>query len=534
MPARCLHFLVVSLFVVAGTQPALAQAPEQKEFFSEVNGAVSIAGKNVEYKATTGQLPVTDLTGKAKAKIFYVAYTKRADGQPATRPLTFCFNGGPGTSSVFVHLGLFGPRRVLMDDDGLTAPVPVKLIDNEFSLLDVTDLVFIDPVSTGFSRADDAKDANLFHGLEEDTSSVGDFIKAYVTKYQRGASPVYIAGESYGTTRAASLSSFVQAKGGVKLAGIVLISAVLNFQASRFEPGNDLPYSLFLPTYTASAWHHNKLDKALGSDLPAILKEAEQFANGPYALALGKGNLLGEAERLAMAKQVAMYTGLSEAFVLKSDLRIEAGQFRAELLRESKEVIGRLDSRVKAKAGGGKGGMGGGKGGGDPSNDFIFALYTEAMKDYMPNGLGFKTDMKYNISGQVQPWSYAKAGTNRFANVAPRLRAAMEKDHSLRVYVANGYCDMATPFAATNYTFAHLGPRVLRDRVTMAYFDAGHMMYAHLPSLRKLREDLGKFILPSLPVERGGLLSSFGTMTNAVDVEASVTIHPTRGWHLHR
>ena len=247
-------------------------------------------------------MPVKDMTGKADARIFYMAYTKKPEGEPGSRPLTFCFNGGPGTSSVFVHLGLFGPQRVLMNDDGLGAPEPVKLVENEFSPLDMTDIVCIDPVSTGFSRADNAKEAGMFHGLDEDTSSVGDFIKAYVTKFNRGASPTYIAGESYGTTRAASLSKYVQDKGGVKLAGIMLISAVLHRQNSTFDPGNDMPFTLFFPTYTASAFHHNKLDKALSKDIHTLIAESEKFANGPYADALRKGNTLTEAERDSMAK----------------------------------------------------------------------------------------------------------------------------------------------------------------------------------------------------------------------------------------
>jgi carboxypeptidase C (cathepsin A) len=486
MPVRGLPFFVILVFSFTVMPSTGEQAKGQP--ISEADGTVTIAGQKVEYRSTAGMLPVKDMTGKASAEIFFTSYTKKTDAPLDKRPLTFCFNGGPGTSSVFVHLGLFGPRRVLMNEDGLGAPEPVKLVENEFSLLDLTDLVFIDPVSTGFSRSADPKDAKLFHGLEEDTSSVGDFIKAYVAKHGRGASPTYIAGESYGTTRAASLSSYVQSKGGVNLYGIMLISAVLNFQASRFETGNDLPYVLFLPTYTASAWHHKKLDKALGNDLAGILQEAEAFANGPYLQALQKGNLLNDGERLAMAKQLAMYTGLSEQFVLQSDLRIEAGRFRGELLRTTGEVVGRLDSRVKAKAGGG------GKGGADPSNSLIFGLYTEAMKDYMPNVLNYKTDLKYNISGSVNPWNYGNAGKNRFVNVAPRLRAAMEKDNKLRVFVANGYCDQATPYAATKYTIAHMGPRSVTDRVTMAYYDAGHMMYAHLPSLRQLRQDMAKFI----------------------------------------
>ena len=489
---RFLPFLLLSLLVLAAAPESSGQATEQKEQFSETTGSVTIAGKKIEYQATAGRLPVKDMTGKAKANIYFTAYTRKTDAKLANRPLTFCFNGGPGTSSVFVHLGLFGPQRVLMDDDGLGAPQPVKMVENEYSILDLSDIVCIDPVSTGFSRSDDPKEAKMFHGLEEDTSSVGDFIKAYVTKYDRSKSPTYIAGESYGTTRSASLSSYVQSKGGVNLAGIMLISSVLNFQTLNPSAGNDLPYVTFFPTFTASAWHHKKLSKDLGNDLVKILDESEKFANGDYLVALQAGNQLSDNERSAMAKRVAKYSGLSEEFVLKSDLRIGAGAFRNELLRESGEVIGRLDARVKAKKSGeGKGGKGGG---GDPSNSLIFGLYTTAMNDYMPNVLKYKTDLKYNISGQVGPWNYGDAGKNKYVDVATRLRSAMLKDQKLRVFVANGYCDQATPYFGTKYTIAHMGPRNLTDRVTMAYYDAGHMMYAHLPSLRQMCADMVKFL----------------------------------------
>jgi carboxypeptidase C (cathepsin A) len=267
---------------------------------------------------------------------------------------------------MWVHLGLFGPRRVSIDEDGKSLPLPAKLIENEYSLLDLTDFVLIDPVSTGFSRADDPKDAKLFHGLEEDIQSVGDFIRAYVTKYERGASPTYIAGESYGTTRAAGLASYLQNKGGVKVSGIVLISAVLDFQTVEYGPGNDVPYGLFLPTFTASAWYHKKLDKAWAGDLATALEESQHFADGPYARALRKGNTLTEDELRSTAKALAKYSGLSEEYVLSVNLRVKDNPFRSELLRDSKEVVGRLDTRIKAPAkGGAKGGKGGGGGGGD-------------------------------------------------------------------------------------------------------------------------------------------------------------------------
>lgn len=497
------------------------------------DGSVIIDKQKVEYKATTGMLPVTDKTGKAKANIFYVAYTRKTGESLTTRPLTFCFNGGPGSASAYVHLGFFGPKRVLMNNDGLSAPSPTQLVENDCSILDVTDLVFIDPVSTGLSRAENEADAKLFHGLEEDTSSVGDFIRDFVSKNERKESPVYVAGESYGTTRAASLSSYLQSKGGVKLAGIMLISAVLDFQTILFGAGNDLPYSLFLPTYTATAYYHGKLDKKWATDLPTVLKEAQKYADGPYVEVLHKGNLLSEYERRAAAKQIAALTGLTEEFVLANDLRVEATRFRGELLRDQQIVVGRLDSRVSAKRGGGPvvppttpapGGTtgpattppSGGStepakpttpetppsrgfrgGGGDPSQNMLSSLFTDGMKAYLTDSLGYKTDARYTLTAQVQPWNYGQAGTNRYANVAPRLRSAMEKDKGLKVFVASGYTDLATPYAGTDYTLAHMGPRELTSRVVVAYYEAGHMMYSHEPSRKKLRDDLVKFISPT-------------------------------------
>lgn len=498
------------------------------------DGSLIIAGQKVEYKATAGMLPSVDKTGKAKANIFYMAYTRKTGESVATRRLTFCFNGGPGSASAYVHLGFFGPRRVLISDDGLSAPTPAQLVENDCSILDVTDLVFIDPVSTGYSRAEVSSEASLFHGLEEDTQSVGDFIRDYVAKFDRKESPIYVAGESYGTTRAAALSTYLQNKKDVKLAGIVLISAVLDFQTIRFGVGNELPYALHLPTYTATAFHHGKLDKKWATDLPTALRESQRYADGPYLEVLHKGNLLSDYERQAAAKQIAMLTGVSEEFVLKNDLRIEATRFRTELMRDKQIVVGRLDTRVTSKppanreaaasntpannngtgpgtsgnaTGGGtrNGGDGGGRnfrggGGGDPSQSLLSNVFTDAMKTYLPEGLGYKTEARYTLTAQVQPWSFGQAGTNRYANVAPRLRAALEKDKSLRVLVASGYCDLATPYAGTNYTFAHLGPRSLMDQVTMTYYDAGHMLYTHEPSRRKLRDDLVKFMTTPAPV----------------------------------
>jgi carboxypeptidase C (cathepsin A) len=463
------------------------EQPATKEPSSEVNGSLVIDKQKVEYKVTTGRLPVMDMTGKAKGYIFYMAYTRKTAAKAGSRPLTFCFNGGPGSSSSYVHMGLFGPRRVLIDEDGKTIPTPYRLVENEYSMLDVTDLVFIDPVSTGFSRSDDAKNAKLFHGLEEDTHSVGEFIRSYVAKFERGASPTFIAGESYGTTRAASLSSYLQEKGGVKLVGIMLISTVLDFQTISFGANNDLPNVLFLPTYTAAALHHKKVT----GDPATLLEQSERFANGPYAEALRKGKGLTSEERKSMAKTVAEYTGLSEEYVLSVNLRISDNGFRGALLRESKENIGRYDARVTGKAGGGKGGKGGG-GGGDPSNALTSPAFTQCINNYLADELNCKTDLKYNVSGQVNPWSYGVPRNK--ATVVPRLRSAMEKDKSFRVFVACGYCDLATPYSAAKWTMAQLSPPDMQNRITLAYYDGGHMMYTIRASHKKLREDMLKFI----------------------------------------
>jgi carboxypeptidase C (cathepsin A) len=474
LPARTLS---------AGT-PNESFQPAQKEPSSAENGSLVIDKEKIEYKVTTGRLPVMDMTGKAQASIFYMAYTRKTPAKPGSRPLTFCFNGGPGSSSAYVHMGLFGPRRVLIDEDGKSIPTPYRLVENECSLLDVTDLVFIDPVSTGYSRADDAKAAKLFHGLEEDTYSVGEFIRSYVAKFERGASPTFIAGESYGTTRAASLSKYLQGKGGVRLVGIMLISTVLDFQTISFGAANDLPCVLFLPSYTAAALHHKKLT----GDPATLLEQSERFANGPYADALRKGKDLSAEERKAIAKTLVEFTGLSEEYVLSVNLRIKDNSFRSELLRDSKQTIGRYDSRVAAKSGGGKGGGGGN----DPSNSLTSPAFTQCMNNYLATELNCKTDLQYNLRGQVNPWSYGMPRNK--ATVVPRLRAAMEKDKSFRVFVACGYCDLATPFSAAKWTMAQLSSPDMQNRITIAYYDGGHMMYTIRASHKKLREDMVKFI----------------------------------------
>ncbi|MFO7632623.1 MAG: hypothetical protein R6W76_08800, partial [Caldilinea sp.] len=458
---------------------------ELKDEIVENEHVARIAGDKVAYRATAGRIVLKDEEGKSKATVFFIAYTRQDVEDISRRPVMFSFNGGPGSSSVWLHLGLLGPRRVLSGDAGQPEPPPYRLIDNEHSLLDMADIVFIDPVSTGYSRPAPGEDAKQFHGLEEDIESVGEFIRLYVTRYKRWASPKYLIGESYGTTRAAGLAGHLQTKHGMYLNGLLLISSVLNFQTLEFESGNDLPYSLFLPTYAATAWYHGQLDGDLQSSLQETIRDAAEFAGGDYAHALFLGSALAPDAHADIVRRVARYTGLSEAYVEASNLRIEIHRFCKELLRERRRTVGRLDSRflgMDRDAAGEHGEV-------DPSYTAIQGAYSSAMNAYVREELGFENDLPYAVlTGLYEKWDYSKH-QNKFVDVAETLRAAMTQNPFLRVFIANGYYDLATPFFATEYTVNHLQLEPeLRSHVHMAYYEAGHMMYVHAQSLAKLRD----------------------------------------------
>jgi len=473
-----------------------------KEEISETRHAVIINGEKVNYTATAGTLVLKEEEGEPKASIFFVAYTRDDDGDGGDaahrreRPLTFSFNGGPGSSSVWLHLGVLGPRRVLMDEDGNALPPPYRLVDNGHSLLDVTDLVFIDPVSTGYSRVAPGEEAKQFHDFEKDIESVGEFIRLYTTRFKRWTSPKFLIGESYGTTRAAGLAGFLQERHGMYFNGIMLVSSILNFQSARFVLGNDLPYILFLPTYAATAWYHKRLDKELQGDLHKTLEQAEAFAMGAYTLALMKGATLPDDEREQVVQKLARYTGLSQAYVERTNLRINIHRFVKELLREQRRTVGRLDSRftgIDRDAVGEKYEY-------DPSYAAIQGPYTATLNDYVRAELEFESDLPYEIlTGRVHPWSYEKF-QNQYVNVAETLRESMTKNPHLKVFVANGYYDLATPYLATRYTFDHLGlDASLQENISMAYYEAGHMMYVHQPSLAQLKGDLAAFVRAAIP-----------------------------------
>ena len=481
--------------------------PAPQDQVVETKHTVQINGQQISYTVTTGALVLKEESEKKeagesegekpKASFFFTAYTRDDVADKATRPLTFSFNGGPGSSSVWLHLGLLGPRRVLMGDAGSLLPPPYRLVDNEYSILDATDLVFIDPVSTGYSRPVPGEKAKEFHSFKKDIETVGDFIRLYTTRYLRWTSPKFLIGESYGTTRAAGLSGYLQERHGLYLNGIMLVSAILQFQTAEFDPGNDLPYVLFLPTYTAAAWYHNKLDSKLQKDLSATLKEVEEFAMNEYALALMKGAALPARERARLVTRLARYTGLSPEYIEGTDLRVNIYRFTKELLRSERRTIGRLDTRFKGIDRDAVGEFPEA----DPSLNAIMGPYTATFNDYVRSELKFESDLPYEIlNPRVWPWTYDE-NENRYVNVAETLRKAIATNPDLKVFVANGYFDLATPYFATGYTLNHLGlDASLLSNISLGFYEAGHMMYVHLPSLARLSQDLAAFIKKAVAV----------------------------------
>lgn len=487
-------------------QPGFVPYPDQP---AVTYHSVEIAGQTVHYQATAGTLTLAE--GKdydPAARIFFIAYRKTQgpvpEGEkpvfpdPATRPLTFSFNGGPGSSSVWLHLGVFGPRRVdHADDFGNPGPPPHQVVPNGFSLLDKSDFVFIDPVSTGYSRAQGDKPDKSFHGLNADIDSVAEFIRLYLGRENRWASPRFIAGESYGTTRAAGLVSELQSTHGIATNGVILISSVLNFQTIRFDVGNDLPHILYLPSFAAVAHFHNALTPDQQQrPLPELLAEVESFAVNDYAQALMQGSALPDEEKQAIAERIAAYTGLTAEYVLRANLRPDMPRFPKELLRDRGLTVGRLDARFTAQ----DRDDAGESPEFDPSYAAIRSIYTEAMNDYLRRELEYRSDLRYEILTNVWPWSFSGAGDNRYANVAERLRSTMQQLPFMRVFVASGYHDLATPYFAAEYTMNHLMLRPeLRDNIEIHEYAAGHMMYVARPQLEKLKHDLDAFYDRTLP-----------------------------------
>jgi carboxypeptidase C (cathepsin A) len=453
------------------------------------------AGSRVlRYTATTGMMPIKNREGETEARMFFMAYTLDDPGNRNRRPLTFSFNGGPGSASVWLHLGAIGPKRVKMNADGSMPAPPYELVDNDQTWLAGSDLVFIDPVGTGYSRAARPELASRFFGLAGDIESVGEFIRMYLTRYERWTSPLFLAGESYGTTRASALSEYLIQR-GIAFNGIMLISTIMNFETTNFAAGNDLPYSLYLPSYAATAWYHKKLPSDLQSkSVQQVVAEVEQWAGTDYLIGLQKGNQLSSQERQDLVNKLARYTGLETRFVDNANLRVNLNLFRKELLRNEKRSIGRLDSRFK----GYDANLATDSPEFDASESAIRPPYTSTFNNYVRSELGYKSDLEYYIlgGGITTPWNWGT--NNNYVDTSVALRTALARNPYLKVFVAMGYYDMATPYFAAHYTLQHisLDPALLKN-VSTSYYEAGHMMYIDEKSLSKLRSDVEKFMQDS-------------------------------------
>jgi len=473
------------------------ESPVPKEESSVTDHTIRIGGQTIPYKATASTTLLKNDKDEPTAVIFSVAYTKSDIKDLSQRPIAFVYNGGPGSASVWLHMGAFGPRRVMTPNAESAPPPPYKVEDNANSLLDKTDLVFIDPVGTGYSRAVGKAQDKDFWGIDSDVKSFSQFINIYVTRNNRWNSPKFLIGESYGTFRSAALSNYLQSSDGMYLNGIVLISTVLDLGTLSFNPGDDMPYIFYLPSYAATAAYHKLLEDR-PADLNAFLNEVRQFASTEYASALMKGSKLTEQEKAAVAKKLARFTGLSEDYLRKADLRVNLPQFTAELQRSRGLTTGRLDARFSG-----------------PQTDLLaeFAAYdplqtattgpfTAAFNNYVREELKFTQDRKYEVLNEQanRQWDWKHHSGENFGfpgspNVEGDLLQALVSNPHLQVQAENGLFDLATPFFATEYTMDHLElPQELRPNISLEYYEAGHMMYLRDDSLAKLKVNISAFV----------------------------------------
>jgi carboxypeptidase C (cathepsin A) len=470
-------------------------APDPVDDLVTTQHTLRAGDRTLSYTARTGRVVLREEVveddefkgHQAKAEVFVTSYV--LDGADAAiRPVTFAFNGGPGSSSVWLHLGLLGPRRVLMGDAGDLAPPPYAIEDNAETLLVHSDLVFIDPVTTGYSRTVGGGKPGDYHGYTRDLESVGEVIRLWTTRHGRWLSPKFLAGESYGTLRAAGLAGHLQQRHGFYLNGVLLISSVLDMGTIRFTEGNDTPYALFVPTYAAIAHYHGRHGDRPLTD---VLRAAEDFASRDYPWALARGHRLTPEQRADVVRRLASITGLTETYVDRADLRVEHQRFFTELLRDEGRTVGRLDGRFK----GWDPDRAGETYAEDASYLAILGPYTAAFNHYVRAELEYKNDLPYEIlTGRVQPWSY-KEFEGRGVSVASTLSAAMRGNPNLRVHVACGYHDGATAYFAAEHVIAHLQvPAELRENVEFRYYEAGHMMYVHEPSRLAQSQDIADFV----------------------------------------
>ncbi len=477
--------LVCSIGVLQARMPppqqraAAGPAPEEKT--SITHGTVRIGGQPLNYTATAATYVVKSDDGTPKATFFFVAYTKDDVADRAQRPVSFVYNGGPGSASSYTHMGL-GPKRIKLTDDGSGMPAPYAMVENTDSLLDGTDLVFIDAISTGFSRPVPGQDPVQFYGVVNDATWFADFIYQYLSRNDRWLSPKFLIGESYGTTRSAQLSQVLQRRHQIYLNGVVLVSAVGfgNF-------GADDRTIFFLPTFIVSAWFHKKLPADLQKlSMSEIAEQARQFAHGPYAAALEQGDQLPAAEQKKIVAQLARFTGLTPTYIEQTNLRIRPARWFKELLRDQRMTVGRIDSRF----------LGRDEDAAGMNADYDASLasydgsFVAVFQDYVRRDLKWSTDMYYTLSARVQPWDGGDPG-----GPAEALRSAMTQQQTLKLLVLCGYYDVATPFNGIEHTVSHMSLEpAIRKNVSFAYYEAGHMMYIEKNSREKMHKDVVSFI----------------------------------------
>jgi carboxypeptidase C (cathepsin A) len=506
--------LVVPAFrLAAQTPPVNPGVPEiktaptlppsvPKEEYSVTDHTLRMGGQIIPYKATAGLTLLKNDAGEPTGLMYSVAYTRSDVKDVSRRPVSFFYNGGPGSASLWLHLGAFGPRRPVTTDGAFTPPPPYELVDNTESLLDKTDMVFVDAMGTGFSRPAGKGQIKDFTGIDEDAQAFGQFILTNINRNDRWNSPKFLMGESYGTFRSAVLGNLLQSRYSMHLNGIVLISSVLDLATLNFTPGDDRTYVLYLPSYAAVAWYHKALPNR-PADLAAFLEEVRKYAAGEYAAALFKGAKLPAAEMEAVAKKLAGFTGLSVEYLLKADLRVTLGQFNVELMRSRGLTAGRIDARF---AGYTKNLLAE-TSQGDPEGPAVGGAFTAMLNAYTHNELKFGLDKTYlnSMGGGGGEWNWKRLPTGRGGaaggffpgapNVMGDLLDAMITNPRLCVQVENGYYDMATPFFATEYTMDHLGlPADLRSRLTLDYYPAGHMMYLQDESRVSLHDNIARFV----------------------------------------
>src|SRR2546426_7175157 len=472
--------------------------PPPKEESSVTDHTIKIGSQTIPYKATAATILIKNEKDEPTALIYSTAYTRSDVKDMSQRPVSFLYNGGPGSSSVWLHMGSVGPRRVMTINADVTPPAPYKLMDNPGCLLDKSDLVFPDPVGTGFSHAVGKAQDKDFWGVDQDVKSLAQFINTYVSRNTRWNSPKFLIGESYGTFRSAALSNYLQSHDGLYFNGIVLISSVLDLGTISFNPGEDMPYIFYLPSYAATAWYHKVL-KERPDNLSSFLEEARKYAQTDYADALMKGSKLGEAEKAAVAKKISRFTGLGEDYLVKANLRVNLPQFMKELQRSRGLTTGRLDARFS----GWSYDLLGEYAEYDPQDTSITGPFTAAFNNYVRDELKFGQDKVYRTgsdeAGNNWDWKHRGGGDNfgfpGSPNVEGDLIQAMLTNPHLQVEVENGLYDLATPFYATEYTMEHLGlPDKLQKNIHLQYYDAGHMMYLRDEDLAKLKTNIASFI----------------------------------------